>query len=259
MSVRSVVTSERTKIRSVAATTWTMLLTLFLGVGIGALVSLSFRAAFPGLPQDRQDAFDPLFATFYGLTFGQLGLVVFGVLLAGGEYSSGTIRASLAAVPRRGQFYVGKIFAGMLTVFAVSVVTVLVTFAVAQAALGPYGTSIEEPGVLTSVVGACLYLTLISTFAMGVASMLRSSVTALGILLPILFLGSLGLGNIPKLKTVTQYLPDQAGMVILHVAGQPDDPRFGRDYGPWLGLGILSLWTVAALIGGYLVLRSRDA
>lgn len=87
----------------------------------------------------------------------------------------------------------------------------------------------------------------------------RSWVCSLGILLPLLFLGSQGLGNIPKLKTVAQYLPDQAGKVTMHLTGPPGDPRFGHDYGPWTGLGILALWTTAALLGGYLTLRRRDA
>jgi ABC-2 type transport system permease protein len=91
------------------------------------------------------------------------------------------------------------------------------------------------------------------------AAMLRSSARALGILLPLLLLGSQGLGNIPKVRTVAQYLPDQAGMAIMHITGLPGDPRFAHDYGPWTGLAILALWTAAALLGGYLQLRGRDA
>jgi ABC-2 type transport system permease protein len=58
---------------------------------------------------------------------------------------------------------------------------------------------------------------------------------------------------------VRTLLPDQAGMVLMHVAGPPDDPRFGNGYGPWTAMGILVLWVAAALLGGYLVLRHRDA
>jgi ABC-2 type transport system permease protein len=48
-------------------------------------------------------------------------------------------------------------------------------------------------------------------------------------------------------------------MVVMHLTGPPGDPRFGRDYGPWTGMAILALWTAAAIVGGYLVLRRRDA
>jgi hypothetical protein len=128
---------------------------------------------------------------------------------------------------------------------------------VAQLALGSHGTSLRDPGVAEAVVGTCLYLTLICLFTTGLAMVLRYTAAALGILLPILFLGSQGLGNIPGIKVVTQYLPDQAGQVMLHLT-QPGDPRFGRDYGAWEGLGILLLWTVASVLSGYLVLRRRD-
>ncbi len=70
-------------------------------------------------------------------------------------------------------------------------------------------------------------------------------------------LGSQGLGNIPYVRQVAQYLPEQAGMVIMHVAGPPNDGAFARAYGPWAGLGILALWTTATLIGGWFALR-RD-
>ncbi|WP_406313745.1 ABC transporter permease subunit [Streptosporangium sp. NBC_01639] len=255
----AVLTAEWTKIRTVRSTLWTLLPAFALSVGLGYLVGLSFRGSFSRLPHEQQESFDPLFATFYSLTLGQLALVVFGVLLIGTEYSTGTISASLAAVPRRGLFYGAKALAGLSCALGVSVVTVTVTFFAAQAGLGPLGTSLGADGVVPAAVGACLYLTMICLFAMGVATMLRSSTLSLGILLPLLFLGSQGLGNVPGLKPVAQYLPDQAGMLIMHLTGPPGDPRFGRDYGPWTGMGILALWVAAALIGGYLVLRRRDA
>ena len=48
-------------------------------------------------------------------------------------------------------------------------------------------------------------------------------------------------------------------MVIMHLTGPPGDPRFSRPYGPWVGLGILALWAIAALLGGYLVTAHADA
>ncbi|MBB4917550.1 ABC transporter permease subunit [Streptosporangium saharense] len=185
--------------------------------------------------------------------------MVFGVLLVGGEYTSGTITASLTAVPRRGLFYAGKVLAGALTALGVSAVSVAVSFVAAQVGLGPYGILIGAPGVGQAVVGAWLYLGLICVFAMGVATMLRGSAGPLAILMPLLFLGSQGLGNISGLKTVTQYLPDQAASVIMHLTGPEGDPRFGRDFGPWTGMGVLVLWVALSLGGGYLVLRRRDA
>jgi ABC-2 type transport system permease protein len=258
-SLRAALVAEWTKIRTLRSTVWTLLPTFAIAVGLGYLIGLSINLAYGSAPSDMRAHFDPLFATFYSLTLAQLALIVFAVLVVGSEYGSGTIRASLGAVPRRGLFYAGKVLAGAALVAGVALVTVLATFVAAQAGLGPHRTSFGAVGASQAAVGAGLYLILICLFAMGVATMLRSTVWSLAILLPVLFLGSQGLGNVPKAKTVTQYLPDQAGMVIMHIAGPPGDPRFGRDYGPWTGLGILALWTVAALLGGYLLLRRRDA
>jgi ABC-2 type transport system permease protein len=241
--------AEWVKIRSVRSTIWTLALTFVLSAGLGYMVGFGFAG--------RQERFDPLFATFYSLTIGQLALVVLAVFVVTGEYSTGTIGASLAAVPRRHVFYGAKVLAGGLLASAVAVVTVLATFAAAQAGLGRNGTSLSADGVPVAVAGACLYLTLIYLFATGMAALLRSAIPTLGILLPLLFLGSQGLGNVPKVKTVAQYLPDQAGMVIMHIDG--DGPRFARPYGPWTGLGVMALWTVAALLAGYLAVRRRDA
>lgn len=257
--LRAVVAAELTKIVTLRSTVWSLVPAFVVTVGISALVALSFRTSLPRQPADRQAAFDPLFATFYGVTLGQLAMVVFGVLVVGAEYRSGTIRASLLAVPRRGLWYTGKVLAAALPLAVVGLATALASFVVAQPVLGPYAVPPGTDGVSAAVVGAWLHLTLLGLFALGVAALLRSSVWALAVLLPILLLGSQGLGNIPGLRTVTQYLPDQTTWVIMHLAGPQDDPRWLRDYGPWTGVGLLALWTAAALLGGYLTLRRRDA
>jgi ABC-2 type transport system permease protein len=244
----SLIAAEWIKIRSVRSTAWTIGLTIALSAGLAYLIGTGNRSVA-----------DPLAASLYSLTLGQLALVVLAVFVVSSEYSTGTLSASLAAVPRRGEFFTAKVLAGALLAGAVALVTVPATFTAAQAGLGPRRLSPGADGVPTALVGAGLYLILIYLFATGVATMLRGPVPALGTLLPLLFLGAQGLGNVPVIKAVTQYLPDQAGMVIMHIAGQGDDPRFLRPYGPWTGLGITALWAAAALLAGYLALRRRDA
>jgi ABC-type transport system involved in multi-copper enzyme maturation permease subunit len=86
--------------------------------------------------------------------------------------------------------------------------------------------------------------------------MLRSPMLSLGILMPFFFLISNILGNVDATKKVGRYLPDQAGSRIMQVV-----PRAGDEtpYGPWGGLAIMALWVVAALVGGYVLLKRRDA
>ncbi|MFI5897887.1 hypothetical protein ACIA5D_48180 [Actinoplanes sp. NPDC051513] len=257
--MRALLAAELIKIRSLRSTIWTLALTVALSVGLAFLVGSSFRAGFDSMDAERQAQFDPLFASFYSITIAQLALVVLAAFVVTGEYATNTIVASLAAVPRRGRFYTGKVLAGGSVAGAAAVVTVPLTFAAAQAGLGPHGTTFTVGGTLEAAVGACLYLILIYLFATGVATLLRGSIPTLAVLLPLLFLGSQGLGNVPKVKAVAQFLPDQAGMLIMHIAGPPGDPRFGRPYGPWTGLGIMALWAAVALLAGYAALRRRDA
>src|SRR5262249_13441414 len=160
--------------------------------------------------------------------------------------------------PRRALFYAAKVLTGAPLAAAVAVVTVIATFAAAQAGLGPHHTSLNAAGVPTAATGACLYLTLIYLFATGLATLLRGAIPTLGILLPLFFLGAQGRGNVPNLKPVTQSLRDQAGQVIMHIVGQANNPRFARPYGPWTGIGLMALWTATALLAGYLAMRRRD-
>lgn len=251
----AVIAAELTKVRSLRSTTWTLLGTIAISAGFALIAGQSLAR----VATQHRGHFDPVVAATAGLTLGELALVVFGVLAIGTEYGSGTIRASLAAMPRRGRFYGCKLLTVTLVSLPVVVVTVLATFEIGQAALGRYRTWLTAPGSPRVILGGCLYLVLLCLFAVGVAAALRSTARALGVLLPLLFLGSQGLGNVPVLKTVTQYFPDQAGMVILHLAGPPGDANFSRPYGHWAGIGILALWTVAALAVGYVVLERADA
>ncbi|MCW2916531.1 MAG: transporter integral rane protein [Actinomycetia bacterium] len=256
---RAALQAEWTKIRTVRSTVWTLLLTFVISVGISLLIGLSMRSNFDHMDQEVQNTFDPVLVGFYSLTLGQLALVVFGVLLVSTEYTSGTIRASLAAMPQRHVFYGSKVLTGTLVALMSSVVIVFPTFFVAQWALGPHGTSLGADGVLRATTGACLYLTLMCAFSMGVAAMLRSTALSLGIMIPLLFLGSQGLGNVPGIRTFAQYLPDQAGLVMMEVVPLPRSSIGHRDFGPWAALAIMVTWVVIALLGGYLVLRRRDA
>lgn len=250
--------AELLKIRTVRSSGWALLLTVAVGSGIALLVAQTTRSSYDDMSHERRADLDPVFDSFYGLTLAQLAVVVFAVLCMGSEYSTGTIRLALAATPRRGVYFVAKIVAVALPVAAVALITVLASFVTAQAALGPLGTTLNAEGVARATAGAWIYLTLIALFALGIAAMLGNSTRALAALLPVFFLGSQGLGNVPHLRTVAQYLPDQAGSLIMHLVGPPDNPAFERSYGPWAGVGILATWTVAALAGGWLALRRRD-
>ncbi|MFY1678878.1 MULTISPECIES: ABC transporter permease [unclassified Streptomyces] len=256
MAAAQVVRSEWTKIRSVASTVWTLSLAVVVTIGLGMLISALTRSQFDSLEADDRLAFDATFISFAGMSLGQLAMIVFGVLVVANEYSTGMIRTSLAAVPRRGTFLFSKIAVATGLALVVGMVTSFAAFFLGQAMLGDLSVSIGDDGVLRAVIGGGLYMTLITVFSMGIATMLRSPMLSLGILMPFFFLVSNILGAVDATREVGQFLPDQAGSKIMQVVAPIGDDT---PYGPWGGLGIMVLWVVAALAGGYLVLRERDA
>ena len=256
MAATQVVRSEWTKIRSVASTVWTLSLAAVVTVALGVLISLLSKNEFDDLSRNDRLSFDPTFISFAGMSLGQLAMIVFGVLVVSNEYSTGMIRTSLAAVPQRGTFLFSKIAVATGLAFVVALATSFVAFFLGQAMLGSHRASIGDPGVLRAVIGGGLYMTLIALFSMGVATMLRSPMLSLGILMPFFFLISAILGNVDATKKVGQYLPDQAGSKIMQVVTPIDDDV---PYGPWGGLGIMVLWVLAAVAGGYVLLKKRDA
>jgi ABC-2 type transport system permease protein len=256
MAAVQVIRSEWTKIRSVASTVWTLSVAVVVTVAVGMLISALSRNEFDSMPFRDRLSFDPTFVSFAGMSLGQLAMIVFGVLVVSNEYSTGMIRVSLAAVPRRGTFLFSKIAVAGALALAVAMATSLAAFFLGQAMLGPYRAAIGDPGVLRAVLGGGLYMTLIALFSMGVAAMLRSPMLSLGILMPFFFLISTILGSVDATKKVGRFLPDQAGSRIMQVV-----PAAGDDtpYGPWGGLGIMVLWVIAALAFGCLLLKRRDA
>src|SRR4029077_15615081 len=99
-----VLLSEWTKIRSVRSTVWSLILLVVLTLGITILITAITSAQWNkiGAASQTQIRLDPTNGILgAGLQFGQLTIIVLGVLLITSEYSTGVIRASLLAVPRR--------------------------------------------------------------------------------------------------------------------------------------------------------------
>ncbi|MDI3404494.1 ABC transporter permease [Streptomyces cavernicola] len=256
MSSGRVLKSEWTKIRSVASTVWTLGLAVVVTIGLGLLISILAKNDFADMNARDRLTFDPTAISFAGMGLGQLAMIVFGVLVVSNEYSTGMIRTSLAAVPQRAAFLFSKIAVATGLALVVAMATSFITFFVGQAAMGDQRAALGDPGVLRAVIGGGLYMTLIAVFSMGVAAMLRSPMLSLGILMPFFFLVSSILGNVSATKKIGQFLPDQAGQKIMQVVSPLDDDT---PYGPWGGLAIMVGWVAVAVLGGYVLLKRRDA
>ncbi len=196
-------------------------------------------------------------ATLQGYYLGQLLIGALGVLFVTGEYSTGMIRSTLAAVPTRLPVLVAKLLVFLAVVATAMIAASLVAFLAAQALLGHYrnGFSLGDPGVLRVVLGTGIYLTLVGVIGMAIGWIVRSTpgslVTyiAVVLVLPGIFSSVLGSWG----KHVAQYMPSQAG------AAFSTSLHFPPSLTPWVGLGVMVLWAVGGMLVAVACLMRRDA
>jgi ABC-type transport system involved in multi-copper enzyme maturation permease subunit len=258
---RGVLRSEWTKMRSVRSTTWSLVVMFVLSIGIGILATATEASRWAHASVADRILFDPTSLSLTGLLFGQLCIGVLGVIVMSSEYGTGTIRATLAAVPNRPMILAAK--AAVFTALALVVGEVIsfLSFYIGQGFLSgsaPQAT-FGQPGVLRAVIGGGLYIAVLGLFAMGLATVIRhtaGAITAFATVLLILPLISQALPSSIN-DVIARYLPANIGVVMMtvHSGFRSDAPMFS----PWTGFAVLFGYAaVAMVLGGWLMAR-RDA
>jgi ABC-2 type transport system permease protein len=252
-----VVHSEWIKLRSLRSTRITLLVSFVLMAGLGVVTAAVTASQWSRLPAASRAGFDAVSTVLTGYQFAQLAVGVLGVVVISNEYSSGMIRATLAAVPRRLPVLWAK--AGVFAIVTLVAMTAasLIAFAGGMALLSAHHlqVSLAAPGVARAVLGAGLYLAAVGLLGVGLGALLRNTAGAIaavvGALLFLPLLSSL-LGSWFKAH-VSPYLPSNAGAALLHVHQQ------AGSLSPWAGFAVMCGWAVAALAGAAWVLKRRDA
>jgi ABC-2 type transport system permease protein len=261
LSFPRVVRSEWIKFRTLRSTIWTLAITLVLMVGIAALLSAVGASQSDGGGGDGSSIVVITVAT----TLAQLAVTILGVLVITGEYSTGMIRSTLTAVPRRlpALWAKGVVLAG--SIFVVSSVAVAISLAVMQLILGPKGQApdLGNSDTVRVLVGVPLYLTAIALFAFAIGAVLRHSPAALATVLGLLLvIENLLLFPWKPFQLVSPFLPGTAGSKIFTPQGQIDlmsRGAVGAVLGPWQGYGVLLVWVVVLLTVAAVLLRRRNA
>jgi len=259
--MRDALHAEWTKFRTLPATSWL----LFGAVAAIIVVSTAVSASF-GCTSTAACHVDITKLSLTGTYLGQAIVAIVAVLAVSGEYGTGMIRTTLAAVPRRTTVLAAK----------AAVVTAVTTAAGIPAALGSvlagrlilpsHGftaangypvLSLANATVLRATAGTALYLALIALLSLGVATVARDAAVATGAVLGLLYLFpilSQVAGNPGLARHLDQIGPMTAGLEIQASTGLRHLP-----IGPWAGLGVLAAWAAAALLAGAVLLRFRDA
>ena len=256
----SVIRSEWIKLRSLRSTWYSLLATVVIIVGLGTLFSAlrAHRFNQGGGPNTSIGDFDPTLISLRGVFLAQLAVGVLGVLIITGEYSTGMIRSSVAAVPDREPVLIAKALVFAVTAFIVTEVSAFAAFLLGQQALTSthLKATLTTPHAERAILGAGLYLTLIGLLAVGLGFLVRNTAAGIATLFGIVLVLPLLAQALPTPYStdVSKYLPLNAGTQIL--ATRTPDPT---QLGPWTGLGVLALYALVALIAGAVILKRRDA
>jgi ABC-2 type transport system permease protein len=268
LSFPRVLRSEWIKLRTLRSTFWTLSSVVVLVVGIAALIAATIpdkASLLAQVPESQRASVEDQGAQFAttaataGLTFAALVIAVLGVLAISGEFSTGMIRSSFAAVPRRFPVLAAKALVLFVVSFLIGLVASAASWAVAVPFLNGKGYSgnLFSEDTLWAILGAGLYLGLVAVFALGVGTIVKASAggiaAALGILLVLPIIASIIAG-----LTKTQWLQD-AGHYLISNAGNGLAGGTNGDLEPWANVLIVVVWAAVAFIGGAVLLQRRDA
>jgi ABC-type transport system involved in multi-copper enzyme maturation permease subunit len=249
--------SEFTKIRSVRSTFWTLLAVIVVTVGLGALFSWGTASHWnQASPADRA-TFDATATSLAGLILSQLVIVVLGALTITSEHSTGMIRTSLTAMPRRGVVYAAKAMVFTAVALVAGWVSSFGAFFLGQALLSGQhiNVTLAQPHVLRAVIGGGLFLAACGLLALGIGAALRHTAGAITASIGLLFVLFILANFLPESWRihVSKWLPFNAGSQIWMV--RPGEHMFSA----WTGFAVFCVYTAIALLAGLTVFLRRDA
>jgi ABC-2 type transport system permease protein len=229
-----VVRAEWTKFRSLRSTWWTIGAALTLTVGMGALIS--FAAAAEAKSSARP--VDVAARAEIGNIFAQLALGALAVLVLSGEYGTGMIRSSMAAVPKRLPVLWGKLAVYLAVVLPLSAAASLAAFSLGQVewrAKGRPAVGLGDGQVLQIVLGSALYVTLAGVFALALGALLRSTAGGITVLGAVFLVVPITMQAMPhRIAAYGRFLPSNAGSAIWHQSISP------ISLAPWTGIALLA-------------------
>ncbi len=252
-----VVRSEWTKLRSLRSTLWSLVAAVVLGIGLPCVFAAVTSSHWGGMsPHERADR-HPLDIALAGVNVAQLAIAVLGVLVITGEYSTGMIRATFTAVPKRLPVLWGKAGVFAVVTFVLALPTVLVAFFASQAILHgipQLQISWSHPGVARTVVGGAVYLMLLGVLAMAIGAIVRNTAGGIAAFAALFFVIPPLMNVLPSSwnNAISPWLPDAAGRSIFTLSPG------SHSLSPWAGFALFVGYTAFALAVSAVLLVRRD-
>lgn len=248
--------SEWTKLRTVRSTFWSLFAAAALGIGLGAIISWAGANRFNRDPELHFN-WNGTDHSLRSLTIAQLAFAVLGVLIISGEYSTGMIRTSLAAVAKRSRMLSAKLSVFTVLTLIAGEAIAFATFFLGQALI--YGkapsASIGYPHVARAVIGAGVYLALLALLGAGFGTIVRHAAAGIAVMVAILFVLPGIAFALPTSwqRPIEEYWPTNAGQQFAMVH------RDAHTLAPWQGLGVMAAFVALVLIAAFVLLERRDA
>jgi ABC-2 type transport system permease protein len=255
---RNATHAEWTKLRTVAGTGWLLLATVTLTVALSGATAAS-------VTYHHGAGQDPTKISLTGIALGQALVAVLAVQTISGEYTTGMIGTTLAAVPRRPVVLTAKAIVLSGVVLVAGTAAVLGSLLAGRLALPANGftaahrhpaLSLANGATLRAAAGSVLYLTLVTLLSLGIAATVRDPAAAIGVILGLLYLFPIitEVVDHPQWQRhLRQIGPMTAGLTIQSTTDPHDLPLSA-----WAGLAVIATWTTASLLTAGLLIRQRD-
>lgn len=267
VSFPHLVRSEWIKFWTVRSTWWILPISVGLMVGLGFLIAFAAKHA-PGAGEPgggASEVFDPSTLSNIMVAFAQLTIAVLAVLTITGEYTTGMIRTTLTAAPKRLGALLAKALVVVSVTFTVGIVGAAITWIVTRPVLGDkYAIDLADSETRRILLGAPLYLTGIALLAFALGALLRHSAAAIATVLGLLLVIEGVWSVLPWafFQKTSPFLPGTAGQKIMSSQAAIEAGRataHGAVLSPWQGYGVLIAWGVVLLGTAAVLLRRRDA
>src|SRR4051794_10064112 len=253
-----VLRSEWTKLWSLRSTRWSLLAAVIVMTGMGIVVAAFQMARWAQLDPHDLSTFDSINISTSGYHLAQLAVGVLGVLVISGEYSTGMIRSSFMAVPRRLPVLWAKLAVFCSVTFAAMLVSTFVAFVAVQAIVHAHGQQhvLGDPHALRAVVGAALFLTVLGALAVGIGALVRNTAGGIALFVFLLFVlpGITGILPHATADAINPYLPLNAGFAVTTSTFENS-----HHLAPWAGFALFCGYAAVAVAAAAIGLVRRDA
>ncbi|MEJ3405858.1 ABC transporter permease subunit [Rathayibacter sp. YIM 133350] len=271
LSAAGVVRSEWIKLRTIRSTLWCYGLLVLLVVGIGTLIAVLTDFGGGSITGEAAGSI-VVSITTAGLNVAVLIVAVLGALIITGEYATGMIRSTFAAVPLRTGALAAKAIVLAVSTFVATSVGIWLTALVTWPILSGKGVEVPlgDPAVFMPMLGGAVYVTMIALLAFGFGTILRSTAGALATVLGLIMVAPIilqllgGLTHADWVNTVSALLPQNAGSELYTFDGQGSGipapvTSDGLDLNGWGGFGVLAAWDAVVLGFALILVKRRDA